>query len=133
MVKGIGKFREYFRDFPDQYVLIGGAACDISFENNDADFRATKDLDVVLIVEALTRDFGTRFWGFIRDGGYRNKARSSGSPQFYCFDKPEQDGFPSMIELFARKGGILEDGAVLTPIHIDDNVSYHTHGLRACT
>ena len=29
MVKGIERFREYFRDFTDQYVLIGGAACDI--------------------------------------------------------------------------------------------------------
>ena len=45
MVKGINLFREYFRDFTDQYVLIGGAACDISFESNNVDFRATKDLD----------------------------------------------------------------------------------------
>ena len=60
MVKGINRFKEYFRDFTDQYVLIGGAACDISFESNNVDFRATKDLDVVLIVEALTREFGQR-------------------------------------------------------------------------
>ena len=37
-------------------MLIGGAACDISFENNNADFRATRDLDIVLIVEALTKE-----------------------------------------------------------------------------
>ena len=79
MVKGIERFREYFRDFTDQYVLIGGAACDISFESNNADFRATRDLDVVLIVEALTREFGQRFWEFIRDGGYQNRAKSSGA------------------------------------------------------
>lgn len=54
---GIELFRDYFSDFTDQYVLIGGAACDISFSLNEADFRATKDLDIVLIVEALTRDF----------------------------------------------------------------------------
>lgn len=28
MVKGLDRFRDYFRDFTDQYVLIGGAACD---------------------------------------------------------------------------------------------------------
>ena len=28
MVKGINRFKEYFRDYTDQYVLIGGAACD---------------------------------------------------------------------------------------------------------
>lgn len=123
MVKGIERFREYFRDFTDQYVLIGGAACDISFRNYNADFRATRDLDVVLIVEALTREFGERFWEFIRDGGYQNRAKSTGTPQFYRFDKPAQEGFPLMIELFARTQYILESPAALTPIHIDDSVS----------
>lgn len=123
MVKGIERFREYFRDFTDQYVLIGGAACDISFESNNAYFRATRDLDVVLIVEALTREFGQRFWNFIRDGGYQNRAKSSGTPQFYRFDKPLQESFPSMIELFARTDYILESDGELTPIHIDDSVS----------
>lgn len=123
MVRGIERFREYFRDFTDQYVLIGGAACDISFRNYDADFRATRDLDVVLIVEALTREFGQRFWEFIRDGGYQNRARSTGTPQFFRFDKPTQEGFPLMIELFARTDSILERENALTPLHIDDSVS----------
>lgn len=123
MVKGIERFREYFRGFTDQYVLIGGAACDISFESNNADFRATRDLDVVLIVEALTREFGQRFWEFIRDGGYQNRAKSSGETQFYRFDKPAQEGFPLMIELFSRTDYFLDGGGELTPIHIDDSVS----------
>ena len=123
MVKGIDRFKAYFRDYTDQYVLIGGAACDISFGSNNAEFRATRDLDVVLIAEALTREFGQRFWEFIRDGGYQNRAKSSGSSQFYRFDKPTQEGFPAMIELFARTEYILEDGAELTPIHIDDSIS----------
>ena len=50
MVKGIDRFRDYFRDFTDQYVLIGGAACDISFEHYSTYFRATRDLDVVLVM-----------------------------------------------------------------------------------
>ena len=123
MVKGIERFRDYFRDFTDEYVLIGGAACDISFNNNNADFRATKDLDIVLIVEALTSGFGERFWKFIQDGGYQNRARSSGKPQFYRFDKPMQAGFPAMIELFARTEYILKEDFGITPLHIDDSVS----------
>lgn len=123
MVKGIDRFKAYFRDYTDQYVLIGGAACDISFGSNNAEFRATRDLDVVLIAEALTREFGQRFWEFIRDGGYQNRAKSSGASQFYRFDKPTQEGFPAMIELFARTEYILEDGAELTSIHIDDSIS----------
>ena len=30
MVKGLDIFYDYFAEFTDQYVLIGGAACDIS-------------------------------------------------------------------------------------------------------
>ncbi|MDO4416626.1 MAG: hypothetical protein Q4C20_16255 [Erysipelotrichaceae bacterium] len=122
MVKGIERFREYFIDYSDQYVLIGGTACDISFGNHNSDFRTTRDLDVVLIVEALTPEFGQRFWEFIRDGGYQNRAKSTGTPQFYRFDKPTEEGFPMMIELFARSEYILEKDGGLTPIHLDDSI-----------
>ncbi|MBQ8919692.1 MAG: hypothetical protein IJ056_06280 [Acidaminococcaceae bacterium] len=123
MVKGMEIFREYFQDYTDQYVLIGGAACDISFENHNADFRVTKDLDIVLIVEALTTEFGIRFWNFIREGEYQNRAKSNGKPQFYRFDKPLRSGYPAMIELFAKTDYILEEAGQLTPVYIDENVS----------
>ena len=35
MVKGLDTFREYFKDFEEQYVLIGGAACDNLFASNE--------------------------------------------------------------------------------------------------
>ena len=54
MVKGLAKFREQFRSHAGQYVLIGGAACDLLMEEAGLEFRATKDLDIVLSVEALT-------------------------------------------------------------------------------
>ena len=61
MVKGLDTFRKYFKNYENQYVLIGSAACDIVFDNNDILFRATRDLDMVLIVEALTPEFGEKF------------------------------------------------------------------------
>ena len=61
MVKGLDIFYDYFAEFTDQYVLIGGAACDISFHSNsDLDFRATKDLDMVLVIEAQTKEFAQK-------------------------------------------------------------------------
>ena len=33
MVKGLDTFQKYFKDYEEQYVLIGGAACDILFES----------------------------------------------------------------------------------------------------
>lgn len=123
MVKGLDIFRKYFADYEDQYVLIGGAACDIVFESNEVNFRATRDLDMVLIIEALTPEFGERFWNFIVAGKYRNKATNSGKPQFYRFDKPEEDSFPKMIELFCRSDFELKNAEGITPIHIDDEIS----------
>lgn len=123
MVKGLDKFREYFSEFSKQYVLIGGSACDISFREEGADFRATKDLDIVLIVEALTEEFGRRFWEFLEDGGYQHRARSDGRPQFYRFEKPKDTRFPKMIELFARTDEILSPDRTLVPLYIDEGVS----------
>lgn len=123
MVNGITIFREYFKGFEDQYVLIGGAACDIVFENRKAEFRMTKDLDMVLIVEALTPEFGDRFWEFVKGGKYRNKVTNKGKPQFYRFDKPEVDNYPRMIELFCRENFELKEMKGITPIHIDGSIS----------
>lgn len=123
MVKGIDTFRRYFAEYEEQYVLIGGAVCDIVFESNDTAFRATRDLDVVLIVEALTPAFGEKFWEFIQGGGYRNKSTNGQKPQFYRFDKPEDDAYPKMIELFCRSNFELREMTGITPIHIDDEVS----------
>ena len=66
MVKGIETFENFFRDFSQEYVLIGGTACDLLMEEAGIEFRATKDLDIVLIVEALTEKFGMKFWEFFR-------------------------------------------------------------------
>ena len=123
MVKGLDTFRQYFKGYEDQYVLIGGAACDIIFASNDASFRATRDLDMVLVVEALTLEFANQFRNFIKDGKYRNKVTNGQKSQFYRFDKPEEDTYPKMIELFSRENFILKEMTGVTPVHIDDAIS----------
>ena len=40
MIRGLDLFRDYFRDFKEQYVIIGGAACDIVFVEADLSFSA---------------------------------------------------------------------------------------------
>ncbi len=118
-MRGIDKFRERFAGRDGEYVLIGGGACDLLFGEAGQDFRATKDLDLVLLVEALTPEFGQVFWDFVREGGYENKQKSSGKPQFYRFSKPKDPAFPAMLELFARTDINLRDGdSGLLPIHI---------------
>lgn len=97
MVKGLNKFREHFREFNNQYILIGGTACSAAFEQAGLNFRATKDLDIVLHVEVLNQEFGEKFWSFIKAGGYENFQENSGKHLFYRFDKPSDKSFPYML------------------------------------
>ncbi|MBR6089357.1 MAG: hypothetical protein IKP86_05440 [Anaerolineaceae bacterium] len=125
MVRGLESFTAWFQDYSDQYVIIGGTACDLLMSEEGFTFRGTKDIDLVLIVEALSREFGQHFWDYISAGGYERKNKSNGAPQFYRFTNPQSRDFPSMIELFSTGSDsiILPEHAVLTPLPIDDEVS----------
>ncbi|MDR5658547.1 hypothetical protein RH915_03490 [Serpentinicella sp. ANB-PHB4] len=124
MVQGLEKFKEYFGNHTSQYVFIGGTACDILMDELGAPFRATKDLDIVLIIEALDSSFGETFWQFIEDGGYEHREKGTGENQFYRFTKPKDSSFPKMIELFSKLPNEFELSfdRGLTPIHINDSI-----------
>lgn len=125
MIRGLDVFKEYFGQFPDNYVIIGGTACDLIID--DAGFvpRTTKDIDIILVVEALNVDFVLRFWQFVQDGNYERKEKSEGERKYYRFLKPENLNFPFQIELFSRNPDLLDldDGTHLTPIPVDDELS----------
>lgn len=124
MVNGLYKFRDFFQSHTDQYVLIGGAACSIVFDEIGEDFRATKDLDVVLIVENISEDFGKAFWEFIRAANYNGIETGEAQKQFYRFKNPDDPSYPKMIELFSRVPDLpLLPHAHLTPVHIADDIS----------
>ncbi len=126
MVRGLDVFREHFARFADQFVLIGGTAATLAMEEAGLEFRATKDLDIVLDIEALSPEFGEVFWGFVRAGGYEiRQASDTGKPVLYRFQKPVDERFPVMLELFCRApdGIKLAEGSHLTPIPIDEAVA----------
>ena len=125
MVKGIDQFRAHFEGFNDRYVLIGGAACFLALDEAGLDFRVTKDLDIVLCVEALDAEFVGAFWSFIERGKYKNKQKSTGKKLFYRFYEPEDGTFPYMLELFSRTPDALHlsDDTHLTPIPVNKEQS----------
>ncbi|HNY69991.1 MAG TPA: hypothetical protein PKH14_04315 [Syntrophorhabdus sp.] len=125
MVRGLGLFKAHFKNYSEHYVLIGGTASTLALEEAGLDFRATKDLDIVLCIEALNEEFVRVFWEFIKAGGYRNRQKSTGRKLFYRFYDPEEDAFPVMLELFSRKPDALkhELGGNLTPVPMNDEVS----------
>ena len=125
MVLGIERFKEWFRGYEDHYAIIGGTACDLLMSEEGLDFRGTKDIDLVLIVEAISPEFSRRFWEFVRNAGYKHRNKSTGQPQFYRFSHPTEAGYPFMIELFSRRVDaiVLPEDAVLTPLPLDEDIS----------
>jgi hypothetical protein len=124
MIKGLHVFESYFQEYKEQYILIGGTACDLLMDEAGLEFRATKDLDLVLCAEALSEEFVKHFWEFIHAGGYEIKQKSNGDKCFYRFAKPAQRDFPYMLELFSRNPKILgshEPGGI-APMAVEDEI-----------
>jgi hypothetical protein len=125
MVKGLDRFKDHFAAYADRYVLIGGTAASMSMEELGVEFRGTKDLDLVLCVEAFDPEFAEVFWDFIRLGKYETRQKSTGKRLFYRFHRPKVEGFPEMLELFARVPDALDlkGDTGITPIPVDEKIS----------
>ncbi|MCF0106555.1 MAG: hypothetical protein HUJ53_07310 [Holdemanella sp.] len=123
MVNGIEEFKEYFKEYQDCYTVIGGAACDILMNKAQIDFRATKDIDMIILFEGRYQEFVKTFWEYIKEAGYRCGWKNSEQSHFYRFTDPKP-GYPIMIELFSRGQGyhFEMDGGII-PVHIDDTIS----------
>lgn len=124
-MKGLDIFRQHFEGLDQHYALIGGAACHVVMDEVGLAFRATKDLDIVIVVEVFDPAFAARFWAFVEAGGYEQRERSGGGKEFYRFQKPANSDYPSMLELFARAPDIITpaDGSVLTPLPVDEDIA----------
>ena len=61
MVAGFDSFREHFRGYEDCYTIIGGTACDILMREAALEFRATRDVDMILLIESRYEEFAAVF------------------------------------------------------------------------
>jgi len=125
MVQGLEKFKEFFAGFEESYIVIGGTACDLILSDAGLTPRATKDIDIILVVEALSKEFGEKFWEFIEAGGYQQRERSPEKLEYFRFLKPSNTDFPKQLELFARTPDTfdLPPEAQLSPIPVDDDIT----------
>ena len=104
MVNGLKLFKEQFESFNDCYTVIGGTACSVLMENAALEFRATQDIDMILLVESPRfNEFANLFLKFINDGGYECDEKDIGKKKLYRFMNPVRKGFPAQIELFSKK------------------------------
>ena len=125
-MEGLEKFREAFEAYSENYVIIGGTACDIAMTGTAVRPRATHDIDMIVIVEKMTADFAEHFWQFVREGGYRPEKRKQSegeAPKYELYrfvnGKP---GYPEMIELLSRHPDILGEpkGLTIEPLPVDE-------------
>lgn len=134
MVRGLELFRDRMQAYKNQYVLIGGAACALLFEESGLDFRPTRDLDVVICIETLDAKFTDELWAFIRDGGFDLVEHAKDRTALFRFKNPKSEEYPEIIELFTRRPEAIsvpkgqriipvmvgEDDASLSAIMLDD-------------
>jgi hypothetical protein len=101
MIHGLEHFRDRFKNYSKNFVLVGGVATHLQLEEARAPrVRPTRDLDIVLMIKP-SNEFITELKKYIIDGGYEIQQNAKGSPTFYRFQKPQDSNFPLMIELFA--------------------------------
>ena len=129
MVRGIDTFKEFFKGFEGNYVIIGGTACEIHEDLYAQVPRATKDIDIILVVEALQAEFVAKFWEFVKKGNYeqRNKGINENvepKHEYFRFMKPANSAFPYQVELFSRSLGLMNfpEEARITPIPVDEDL-----------
>ena len=132
MVVGLNKFKEAFADFKDNYVIIGGTACDIVLSDTDMRPRATDDIDMILVVEKMTKEYGDAFWQFIKDGEYKvgKREKDDKTPTYtlYRFTS-DKEGYPVKIELLSHHSYILGEPS---GFHIEPVLDIPVHEPLLC-
>ena len=127
MIKGLELFREAMRPYKDNFVIIGGTACDIQLSGTTMRPRATDDIDIIVVVERLTQEFVKAFWRFVHDGNYRVEKRiNEGGASVYALYRftlqDENLAYPQKIELLSRHSDLLGEpsGFHIEPIPTDE-------------
>ena len=115
-VHGLQHFTNFFKDNEDEYVIIGGVAADITLQENDINFRTTKDIDIVILTNPSDK-LNARILEYVKTGQYQSKETVHGK-QYFRFSNPVDTNFPKILELFARNEQQLDlhDHQYIIPI-----------------
>ena len=129
IVSGIQQFERAFAPFSDSFIVIGGSACRAVLSDGPIQPRRTRDIDMVLVLENVGKDFISAFWKFIKEGGYKFASRKNAEGEvkyvFFSF-VGGSDGYPSQIEILSKPvGGIGQPADYhIEYIEIDEDYSH---------
>lgn len=116
MIPGIEKFKAFFQGFEHDYVIIGGLATAMVMNDLGFVFRATKDVDLV-VISINNEAFLKRVLHFIDEAQYKTKQRTNSDTRhnLFRFCDSEDKSYPEQLELFAIHDG---DSSIATDQHI---------------
>jgi len=117
---GFDHFIGSLAGFEDQFVVIGGGAAAILMDEQNLEFRPTKDVDLVLLTND-SPELNAKISEYVQLGKYAIREATKGSPRYYRFRDPENKDCPVMIEIFARNERQIElrDGQYIIPVQND--------------
>jgi len=120
-LKGLDHFSDYFKDEQEMFVIIGGMACAVTMDEVGFDFRATKDIDIVIVAHPSHR-FTSKLKKYVTDGGYQISSGKNGKNGFYRFLNPKNNNYPQQLEVFAKNFEELEldEGQYIIPVETED-------------
>lgn len=119
--RGLAHFSNYFKEFENDYVIIGGGAAAAYLEDEGLDFRATQDIDMVLFTNN-SNELNAKISAYIALGEYHINERTEDVPRYYRFTKPKQEEFPKVVEIFSRNENEIElkNGQYIIPVQNDE-------------
>ena len=105
---GLSHFENYFRDFKDHYVVVGGFATLMLLDKQlEGHGKATHDIDLVLLTNSSV-EMSQQIKSYITEGGYSIQKGQKDSFLYYRFFEPKVERFAKEIELFASNEQSLQ-------------------------
>jgi hypothetical protein len=101
IVQGLTHFSDFFKDYKDDYIIIGGVATALNQRRFGFASKATLDIDLIVLDERTKSGFVDRIVAYIKKVDYQHCGKyKEESRVLYQFKDPKDKEAPEQIELF---------------------------------
>ncbi len=101
IVQGLTHFSDFFKDYKDDYIIIGGVATALNQRRFGFASKATLDIDLIVLNDQIKSGFVDRMVAYIKNVGYKHCGKyKEESRILYQFKSPKDKEAPEQIELF---------------------------------
>ena len=122
-IVGLALFSDTFKDYRDDYVIIGGIATAYATQIAGLESRVTQDIDLVIYSNPNIK-FANKLSSFVASGCYQSaEKRSDEKTNNYRFTRPSEPSYPLQIEIFSTNPFAisLPDEQRIVPMATDDD------------